>query len=103
MVGSTNPDAAAIADVLAGQRESFGLIVDRYERPLFRVALSRLGDAELAEEAVQEAFLCAYRSLHTYDSRFSFRTWLWTILVNQCRRAYGKAKRTPPTLSMDAV
>jgi len=45
---------------------------------------------EVVEEAVQETFLCAHRWLATYDSRYSFRTWLWTILLNQCSR---QAKR----------
>jgi RNA polymerase sigma-70 factor (ECF subfamily) len=41
--------------------------------------------------------LCAHRWLATYDSRFSFRTWLWTILLNQCAR-HGKreARQTAP-------
>ena len=99
MSGPSNPDAAAIADVLAGQTQSFHQIVDRYESALLRVAESRLGRADSAEEAVQETFLCVFKSLHTYDSRYSFRTWLWTVLLNQCRRHYKKAQKQPKTAS----
>jgi RNA polymerase sigma-70 factor (ECF subfamily) len=42
---------------------------------------------------VQETFLCAFKSLHTYNSQYSFRTWLWTILLNQCRRQLKKFSR----------
>jgi RNA polymerase sigma-70 factor (ECF subfamily) len=42
---------------------------------------------------VQETFLCALKWIHTYDSRFSFRTWLWTILLNQCHRHWKKHSR----------
>lgn len=97
------PDASAIAEVLAGNPESFGLIVDRYEQALLRVAFSRLGQRDRAEEAVQETFFNAFRSLHTYDSRYSFRTWLWTILLNQCRRQYQKSQRKPTTISWESV
>jgi RNA polymerase sigma-70 factor (ECF subfamily) len=48
-----------------------------------------------AEEVVQETFLAAYKWKHTYDERFSFRTWLWTILLNQCRAHLARHARTP--------
>jgi RNA polymerase sigma-70 factor (ECF subfamily) len=85
-LNSTTPDGMLIAAAQAGELDAFALLVQRYQGPLLKVAGSRLGRAALAEEAVQEAFLCAHKWLHTYDSKFSFRTWLWTILLNQCRR-----------------
>jgi RNA polymerase sigma-70 factor (ECF subfamily) len=79
--------------VLAGQRDQFAEIVWRYRGALLRAAESRLKRRDLAEDVVQETFLCAFKSLHTYDSRFSFRTWLWTILLNQCRRRHKRESR----------
>ncbi len=84
-----------IAEVLSGKTERFGELVGRYQHALIHVATGRLGRLDLAEDATQEAFLCAFKSLATYDSRYSFRTWLWTILLNQCRRAYQKSQRRP--------
>lgn len=81
--------------ILDGRKDCFAELVRRYHSQLFRVASSRLGRDELAEEAVQETFLCVFKSLHSYDSRYSFRTWLWTILLNQCNRQLRKANRTP--------
>jgi RNA polymerase sigma-70 factor (ECF subfamily) len=83
---ATTPDGMLIAAAQAGETEAFAHLVRRYQGPLVKVALSRLGRQTLAEEAVQEAFLCAHKWLHTYDSKYSFRTWLWTILLNQCKR-----------------
>lgn len=80
------PDGPLIAAALAGDEAAFAQLARRYQAPLFHAARSRLGDRQLAEDAVQEALLCAFRWLHTYDSRYSFRTWLWTILLNQCTR-----------------
>lgn len=81
--------------VLAGDTGCFARIVQRHEKALQRTAFSRLGDAAACEEVVQETFLCAFKSLRTYDSTYSFRTWLWTILLNQCRRYLQKRSRYP--------
>lgn len=86
-------DGSIIADVLSGQRDQFSLIVGRYQSALFRLAISRLGRRDWAEDVVQETFLWAFKSLHSYDSKYSFRTWLWTILLNQCNRHYQKRSR----------
>jgi RNA polymerase sigma-70 factor, ECF subfamily len=95
---SQSPDGLLIAAALAGEEDAFALLVARYQGPLARAAISRLGRRELAEEAVQETFLCAHRWLATYDSRYSFRTWLWTILLNQCsRQAKREAKQFVPS------
>jgi len=91
---ANSPDGLLIAAALAGEEEAFGLLVARYQGPLLRAAISRLARREWAEDAVQETFLCAHRWLATYDSRFSFRTWLWTILLHQCsRHAKREAKQ----------
>lgn len=71
--------------VQAGDVERFTQLVARYRLPLLRVAAGRLRRSDWAEEAVQETFLAAFRSRDTYDPSRSFRTWLWTILLNQCR------------------
>jgi RNA polymerase sigma-70 factor, ECF subfamily len=91
----TESDGTLVTAVLCGDRSAFAEIVRRYQKSLSRVAVGRLGRREWAEDVVQETFLSAFRSLHTYDSRFSFRTWLWTILLNQCRRQAKKRARLP--------
>lgn len=91
----TVADGPLIAAALAGDEAAFAQIARRYQGPLLNVARSRLGDRQLAEDAVQETLLCAYRWLHTYDSRYSFRTWLWTILLNQCSRIAQRRGKLP--------
>lgn len=94
---STIPDGALIAAALAGDDWGFARLAERYQAPLLHAARSRLADRQLAEDAVQEALLCAFRWLHTYDSRYSFRTWLWTILLNQCSRIAARRSKSPAT------
>ena len=77
-------DADIMLRVQAGELEQFATLIRRYQPALLRVARSRLGDATWAEDVVQETFLAVYKARHTYDPRRNFRTWLWTILINQC-------------------
>jgi RNA polymerase sigma-70 factor (ECF subfamily) len=92
-------DQALLRRVQAGETALFAEIVRRYQGALLRVARSRLGRADWAEDAVQETFLAAYKSRHTYREAHSFRTWLWTILLNQCRRCWSGQSRLPRVLS----
>lgn len=90
-----SPDGMLIAAALTGDEQAFAHLTHRYQSALFRLANSRLGQRELAEEAVQETFLAAHRWLATYDSRYSFRTWLWSILLSQCSRQAKRESRQP--------
>ncbi len=95
-------DGTLIDQVRSGRTERFGLLVERYQGALIRTAESRLGRRDWAEEAVQETFLCAFKWLSSYDSRYSFRTWLWTILLNQCRRLYKRRARERDEIPWDS-
>lgn len=96
-------DGPLIAAVLAGQPDQFAVLVRKYESALFRTALARLGQRDWAEDAVQETFYCAFKSLASYNSLYSFRTWLWTILLNQCRRRYQNEQRRPEVASRNVA
>jgi RNA polymerase sigma-70 factor (ECF subfamily) len=86
----------------SGDSAAFAELVRQYQPALRRVAESRLGSTEAAEDVVQETFLAAYKSRHTYNEQFGFRTWLWTILFNQCRRYAGRQSQRGHVLSLDA-
>jgi RNA polymerase sigma-70 factor, ECF subfamily len=75
-------DAAVVAQVLAGDREAFGELVQRHSRSIFRVAFRMTGNEEDAEEVVQETFLRAYKRLDKFESRSAFSTWVYRIAVN---------------------
>ena len=91
-------DREIMQRVQDGQLSLFDELVRRYRGPLHRVAADKLGDAGRAEDVVQETFLAVYASRHTYKPEFSFRTWLWTILLNLCRRELAKRKGRPREL-----
>ena len=76
-------DAAVVAQVLAGDKEAFRLLVDRHTRSIYSVAYRMTGNQEDAEEILQETFLRAYKSLRNFELRSSFSTWLYRIAVNR--------------------
>ena len=98
---SRESDAILLQRVQAGQSECFAELVRRYQPALSRVARSRLGRSDWAEDVVQETYLAVFKSCDSYKPRYSFRTWLWTILLNQCRAHYQKRMRALPFEPLD--
>src|SRR5205807_5260012 len=76
-------DAAIVAQVLAGDKEAFRLLVERHTRSIYSVAYRMTENQQDAEEIVQETFLRAYKSLARFELRSSFSTWLYRIAVNR--------------------
>jgi len=90
-------DSAVVQRVLAGDVEAFALLVDRHHARMARYAFHLLGSEAEAEEAVQDAFVRAYRSLSTYRERDQCGAWLMRILVNRCRTRLVREKRRQET------
>src|SRR5881275_3250681 len=86
-------DGALVRRVLAGDTGAYAALVTRYRDRLGRYAVHMLGDRQDAEEALQDAFVRAYRSLARCDDPERFGAWLYGILVNRCRTAGGRAVR----------
>ncbi|MEO7455906.1 MAG: RNA polymerase sigma factor [Gemmatimonadaceae bacterium] len=86
-------DRRIIDQVLDGDTEAFARLVDRHYDRCARIAMRILGNHEDAEEAVQDAFLRAFRALGTYEDRERFSAWLSRILVNQCRTIRARVNR----------
>ena len=79
----TVTDEEAVKRVLAGETSIFEVLMRRYNQRLFRATRAILGDDEDAQDAVQEAYLNAYRSLRQFEGRAKFSTWLTRIAVNE--------------------
>jgi RNA polymerase sigma-70 factor (ECF subfamily) len=92
-------DRAIIQQVLAGDVEAFSRLVDRHYDRCARIAMRILGNREDAEEAVQDAFLRAFRALGSYEDRERFSAWLSRILINQCRTIRTRVQRREEVFS----
>lgn len=86
-------DEGLVRRVLSGDRDAYALLVARYRDRLGRYALHMLGSREDAEEALQDAFVRGYRSLHRCNAPERFGPWLYGILVNRCRTVGARAAR----------
>jgi RNA polymerase sigma-70 factor (ECF subfamily) len=91
----TSDDSQLMRRVQDGEFRCFDVLVERYRPALLRVAAGMLADAALAEDVVQETFLAVFAARHTFNPAFHFRTWLWTILLNFCRRHRAQRGRQP--------
>lgn len=77
----------------SGDREVFSRLVKRYERELYSYLRRYLGDAEMAEDAFQAAFLQVHLKCGQFEAGRSFRPWLYTIATNQAIDAQRRNRR----------
>jgi RNA polymerase sigma-70 factor (ECF subfamily) len=86
-------DAAVIARVLCGEIQCFSQIVERYQAPLYRHAVSIVLDHDVAADMAQDAFVRAYMNLGTCRDHTRFRAWLFQTLRNRCFDYLKEARR----------
>ena len=94
-------DAQVVRRVLDGDTDAYAQLVDRYYDRSARYAMHMLGNAEDAEEVLQDTFVRAFRSLRRYEDRERFGAWLFRILVNRCRTAAVRRRRREQTVVVD--
>jgi len=85
-----------------GDRELYASLVYRYERELFAYLRRYLGNAEMAEDVFQQAFLQVHLKSHLFDASRRFRPWLYTIATNAAIDAKRRNKKHTK-LSLDAA
>jgi RNA polymerase sigma-70 factor (ECF subfamily) len=83
-----------IKNSLAGDLNSFNQIVLAFQNLVYNQAYRIIGEPDAAEDATQEAFLSAYKKLHTFRGG-SFKSWLLRIVSNVCYDEYRRRKRQP--------
>src|SRR4249920_46577 len=99
--GMESSDAELVTRVLSGDVSGYGVLVSRYRDKYARYAFHMLGNREDAEEALQDAFTRAYRSLARCEDPERFGAWLFRILVNRCRTIGARRGRRSKTFVVD--
>ena len=93
----TEEERSALAlRMQAGDAAAFGALYAELAVPLYRFALSYLGQAADAEDAVQEACLSAFRNRGSLRKGTSFQSWLFAITANRCRDILRQRSRVTP-------
>ena len=83
--GVAHEDEYAIArSIAAGDHAAFERLMRRHNRRLYRLARATLRDPTEAEDALQDAYVCAYRSIGKFRGEASLSTWLSRLLLNEC-------------------
>lgn len=91
----SSDDLRLIRECREGNKAAFGELVLRHQDRLFNSVLRLVTSADDARDVVQEAFLHAYQSLHTFKGDSLFFTWLYRIAMNT---AISLKRRQKPTL-----
>jgi len=88
-------DEELVARSVAGDHDSFNLLIRRWERPIYALAFRVLGREDDAREICQDTFLRAFRALPGFKGEAKFSSWLYRITLNLCRDWLRRKKRTP--------
>src|SRR5687768_4744601 len=86
-------DFELIQDVRNGQKKSFEELMLRHEKFLMKTVVRMTRDLDAAEDVVQDSFIKAYKRLHLFEGRSSFRSWLYQIALNTTRNRFRKYSR----------
>lgn len=86
-------DLELIQDVKKGVKSAFETLVQRHEKFLMKVVVRMTRDLDAAEDIVQDSFIKAFRRLHLFEGRSSFRSWLYQIALNTARNRFRKLNR----------
>lgn len=86
-----------------GDAEAFARLVSLHEGMVFGLATRLLGDPEEARDISQDVFLQVYRMLARFEGRSSLRTWIYRIVVNQCRnrQRWWRRRRRDRSFGLD--
>lgn len=94
-------DVGLVQHVQRGNSAAFGVLMRRYNRRLYRTARAILKDDGGAEDALQEAYVAAYRHIGDFRGDAAIGTWLTRIVVNQALQALRKTRRERVVVPFD--
>jgi RNA polymerase sigma-70 factor (ECF subfamily) len=93
-------DLALARRVAVGERTAFELLMRRHNRRLFRLARATLRDDAEAEDALQEAYLRAYRAIGEFRGEAALATWLSRLVLNECLGRLRRQARRDKVIPM---
>lgn len=94
VVDSEPTDAVLAKSARAGSRADFSVLVQRYQKRIFRLLRMRTATLEDAEDLLQEVFLRSWTRLHQYDDERPFAPWLYSLAV-RLAVSRGRRRRLP--------
>ena len=87
-------DEKLVAQTLSGDRDAFGVLVHKYQEMVYTYVFQKVRNEADAQDVTQEVFLRAYRNLYQLRHPHQFRSWLYTIMSNECNRWLVRVTKT---------
>jgi RNA polymerase sigma-70 factor (ECF subfamily) len=87
-------DKDLVKRCLSGDQKAFEILLERYQKPVFNIALRILSNTDDAADVTQATFVKAYEKLNSYDNRYKFFSWLYRIAVNTSLNLLEQKKRS---------
>ena len=88
-----------IKQVIKGDQDAFGEIVEIYKNSIYQLGYRMLGNRHEAEDIAQEAFIRAYVNIKSFNQELKFSTWLFRIATNLC---IDRIRKKKPDYYLDA-
>jgi RNA polymerase sigma-70 factor, ECF subfamily len=88
-----------IQQVLKGDQDAYGEIVELYKDKVYQISYRMLGNRHEAEDIAQEAFIRAFVNIHSFNINLKFSTWLFRIATNLC---IDRIRKKKPDYYLDA-
>jgi len=95
-------DIELIKKVKKGDVKFFSKLVKLYEKDLYRVAISMMGNDNDALDCIQDAILASYENIKNLSTEKFFKTWMIKILINKCNDSLKRKKRIIPYAEIPA-
>jgi RNA polymerase sigma-70 factor (ECF subfamily) len=105
LVGDTLPDHGLVEQCRRGDPQAFARLVALHEGMVYGLAARLLGDSEEAKDLSQDVFLQIFRMLGRFEGRSSLKTWIYRIVVNQCRnrQRWWRRRRRERSCPLDSL
>lgn len=92
-INRRSDDETLIHHCLAGDEDAFGFLVHKYKDLVYAYACQKVSNYTDAEDITQEVFIRAYRNLANFKHPHNFRSWLYAIASNECKRWLAKRRK----------
>lgn len=102
-VNQASSDIQLIEAILAGDIQKYGVLVGRYERLVFALALRMLRHREDAEEVAQDVFVKTFQKLQTFNGDAKFSSWLYRVMYNKSLDMLSKKKRSKTKFEVESL
>lgn len=89
----SEPDEVLVRQCLEGHKAAFGILVNRYQKVLYTVALRIVKDADDAADVTQSTLIRAYEKLDQYDPKYKFYSWIYRMTINAALNFAKRQKR----------